>query len=370
MEIFLMEKKDSIFDGITISELLKNIIDDKFGQKDIIEFEGKSFDKESYREFLMSDLKREISKYFSDDLFSDLDEQKKYYNYLMTSRKRRINNKLNKTLSLVKSIILKSSEVGKSIHDIIKISQNDSAITIPKEEMVKFVLLKIHLRAMEVCREILSLLEFGFVLGALARWRSLFEYTVIVQALIDLDDYEVAMMYLKHDTISYYKAAKDLQIYVKHRAPDFDEIEKDYSQLIGKYGKKYKNNYGWYKPEPGINLIDLANKHNMTTLLGYFRESNMPNHGSSFRIFEGNKDIKEKINNYEIPIQNLILSIGTLNQSILQYFMNAEKEPTLGFLTFMNFFGAVIEEVTKSFFEERKKVDPNKPSFNELEPKK
>ncbi|MCK9342862.1 MAG: hypothetical protein M0P33_03010, partial [Massilibacteroides sp.] len=62
--------------------------------------------------------------------------------------------------------------------------------------------------------------------------------------------------------------------------------------------------------------------------------------------------------------------IGTLNQSILQYFMNTEKELTIGFITFMNFFSTAIEEVTKSFFEERKKVDPNKPSFNELEPKK
>lgn len=364
-----MEKNDSIFDGITISELLKNIVDEKFGQKDIIEFEGKSYNKESYMKFIMSDIKREISEYFSDDLHSDLDEQKKYYNHLMTSRKRRINSKLNKTLSLVKSIILKSSEVGKSIHDTIKISQNDGSITIPNEEMVKFVLLKIHSRAMEVCGEILSLLEFGFVLGALARWRSLFEYTVIAQVLIDLNDYEIAMMYLKHDTISYYKAAIDLQKYAKHRTPDFDEIEKNYNQLIRDYGDKYKNNYGWYKPEQGINFINIAKKHNMTALLGYFKESNMPNHGSSFRIFEGNQDIKEKINSYEIPIQNLILSIGTLNQSILQYFMNAEKEPTLGFITFINFFGAAIEEVTKSFFEERKKVDPDKPSFNELEPK-
>jgi len=361
-----MEMNNSIFDGITISELIKKIINEKFGQNDTIEHEGNSYGKESYMEYLLSNLKNTIGEYFKADLLSDLNEQKKHYNYLMSARKRRISSKLNKTLSLVKSVILKSSEVGESIHNTIIISQSDTAATIPNEEMVKFVLLKIHSRAMEVCGEILNLLENGFVLGALARWRSLFEYTVIAQILIDLNDYEVAVMYLKHDTVSYFKAVNDLYQYAKHKTPDFDEIHKDYKELISNYGESYKDNYGWYKPKQGIDFISLAKKHNMTTLLGYFRESNMPNHGSSFRIFDGNQDIKEKINSYEIPIQNLILSIGTLNQSILQYFMGVQKEPTLGFVTLMNFFSTAIEEVTKTFFEERKRVDSEKPSIDEF----
>ncbi|GEM_PF-2891454 len=363
-----MDMNDNIFEGISINELVDNIVDDKFGEDNLIEFEGRSFDKGSYRIFLLSDLKNRIGEFFTIDLLADVDEQRKYYNSLMAARKRRIDNKLNKTLSLIKSIILKSSEVGKSIHNTIKIEKNDNSAIVPDEEMIKFVLMKIHSRAMEVCGEILVLLDYGFILGALARWRSLFEYTVIAQILIDLNDTEVAYMYLKHDTVSYYKSANDLYAYAKHKVPDFKDIEEDYLQLIEKYGEGYTKNYGWYKPNQKMDFISLVKKHKMTTLLGYFRESNMPNHGSAFRIFEGNQDIKEKINSYEIPVQNLVLSIGTLNQSILQYFMGTQREPSLGFVTFMNFFGTAIEQVTKSFFEERKKVDKSKPSYEELPP--
>lgn len=364
-----MEKNEGIFVGTTINDLIDKLILQTFDDKEIVEIEGNKYDRESYRKYLIRNFQNTLSNYFTADLISDIEDQKKYYNYLMNRRKRRISSKLNNTLSFVKSIILKSTEVGVAVHNTIEIKQTSSEALISNDEMVKFVLLKIHSRAMEVCGEILSLLEFGFVLGALARWRSLFEYTVIAQVLIDLDDFEVAVMYLKHDIVSFHKSAEDLLLYAKHKVPDYNEIDDEYRKLVELYGENYVKSYGWYKPNQKIDFISLAKKHKMTTLLGYFRESNMPNHGSSFRIFEGNQDIKEKINSYEIPVQNMVISIGTLNQSILQYFMRLDREPTVGFVSLMNFFSTGIEQVTKTFFEERSKVDKDKPSFDDVPPK-
>ena len=366
---FIMNKEDSIFAGESIISVIDKIVNQKFTDNDTLNIDGTEYTRETYKKYLYGNIKETLSDFFKEDLCSDYNEQKKYYDSSMKSRKRRISSKLNTTMSLIKSLILKSSEVGQNIHNTINLIQTDGTATIPTNEMVKFVLLKIHSRAMEVCGEILNLLEYGFVLGALARWRTLFEYTVVAQSLIDLDDPDVAVMYLKHDTISFYKSANDLLLYAKHKAPDFDEIKNDYDILIQKYGKNYAKNYGWYKPNQIIDFVSLAKKHNMTVLLGYFRESNMPNHGSSFRIFESNQDIVDKINSYEIPIQNMIISIGTLNQSILTYFMRLDREPTIGFVTLMNFFSTAIEKITETYFDERSKVDSDKPMFDKLPPK-
>lgn len=364
-----MDKNESIFDGTSILNIIEDIIKQTFGENEIISLKGIEYNKDSFKSYILMNFRDTLSEYFTMDLHADIDDQKKHYNSLMNTRKRRISSKLNTTLSLIKAIILKSLEVGAMVHDTIEIDQRDGSATIPNGEMVKFVLLKIHSRAMEVCGEILNLLEYGYVLGALARWRSLFEYTVIAQVLIDLDDFEVAIMYLKHDTVSYYKSAKDLLQYAKHKTPDFNEIQEDYERLVEMYGANYVKSYGWYKPNQRIDFISLAIEHKMTTLLGYFRESNMPNHGSSFRIFEGNQSIKDKINSFEIPVQNMVISIGTLNQSILQYFMRLDREPTIGFVSLMNFFSTAIEQVTKTFFEERQKVDKDKPDFDSIPPK-
>jgi hypothetical protein len=204
-------------------------------------------------------------------------------------------------------------------------------------------------------------------MGAHARWRTLNEYMVLANIFAIEDSHELSYKYLRHDVISYKKSSEDLLKHAKHKVPDYDEIKKDYDDLLDKYGIDYKRDYGWYTPNPKINFIDLAIKYNSHILIGYARKSSMANHASpQDLVFQNYKKYKDLINEYEVLVQNVILNLCSINQTIMQYFMKKEKKYTVAFFIFMSYFGKLHEVITKLFFDERYKVDNSKPKYEQL----
>jgi hypothetical protein len=359
--------KSHIFDENELDTIFDNEVNEKFKDSEIIDFEGAKVNKQTYQNILIKKMAEDVSDEMINDTLKDLKESSDYFNYLLTRKKRKIRSNLKDTIGLLKSVLLKSIEIGKELVKKNKLIIKDNIVDVPNEEATKYLLIRIHERTQEIVGEIICLLENGFSMGAHARWRTLNEYMVLTNIFTKEDSHELSYKYLRHDVIGYKKSADDLFKHAKHKVPDYEDINKDYDELISKYGVEYRKDYGWYTPNPNINFIDLAIKYNSHVLLGYARKSSMANHGSSQDlIFQNYKQYKDLINEYEILVQNVIINLCTINQTIMLFFMNKEKKYTVAFFIFMNYFGKLHEVIAKLFFTERYKIDKSKPRYDDL----
>lgn len=359
--------KSHIFDENELDAISDNEVNEKFKNSNYIEYEGVKVNKEIYQRILIKKMADDVSDEMIEDTLKDLKESSDYFNYLLTRKKRKIRSSLKDTLGFLKSILLKSVEIGKELVRKNKLIIKDNIVDVPNEEATKYLLIRIHERTQEIVGEIICLSENGFSMGAHARWRTLNEYMVLANIFAQEDSHELSYKYLRHDVIGYKKTADDLLTHAKHKVPDYDNIKKDYDELINKYGVEYKKDYGWYTSNPSINFIDLAIKYNSHVLIGYARKSSMANHASpQDLIFQNYKKYKDLINEYEVLVQNVILNLCTINQTIMQYFMKKEDKYTVAFFIFMTYFGKLHEVITKLFFTERYKVDNSRPKYDQL----
>ncbi|WP_237401515.1 DUF5677 domain-containing protein, partial [Rhodovulum sulfidophilum] len=111
-------------------------------------------------------------------------------------------------------------------------------------------LMILHARACQTTLEILTLIESGFPDGAYARWRTLYEITVVAFFISRFGD-EVAKRYIAHDVVS----ARDLlENEFKFAGEVFDpsslegparRIEDDYEAVVELFGRSFKGPYGW-----------------------------------------------------------------------------------------------------------------------------
>lgn len=74
-----------------------------------------------------------------------------------------------------------------------------------KQDLVFYALVRLHCRACQIAQEILKLMQTGFPDGAIARWRTLHEITVI-SYFIRKNGQEVANKFLLHDAIESYNS--------------------------------------------------------------------------------------------------------------------------------------------------------------------
>lgn len=119
-----------------------------------------------------------------------------------------------------------------------------------KHKFRRWVLVRLHTRACQITDEIICLLQNGFADGAMARWRTLYEISV-VGILIAEGDEELAERYMLHDVVE-----------VKRQADTFDKqqaalglpalsklqramLEKQYNQVLSRFGFEFAHPYGW-----------------------------------------------------------------------------------------------------------------------------
>ena len=119
------------------------------------------------------------------------------------------------------------------------------------------VMLRLHVRACQVTHEVIVLLENGLADGAMARWRTLHEIT-IVAAMIARFGEEIAERYLLYQVVESFAALKAYER--DHTALGYkpiskrrsEKIRKEYSRLIARFGKKFGEEYGWAAHHLGI----------------------------------------------------------------------------------------------------------------------
>lgn len=156
----------------------------------------------------------------------------------------RIDFRWSKGLDPLRMLLTISREVGQDFAD--KLARSKAKKGIAKRRAI----MMLHMRACQTALEILTLLENGLADGAYARWRTLYEVSVVAFVIERFGD-EIAERYFAHDVVSMREAVISE---FKHENKEYDpaklrgelkEIEKQYKLVVEIYGKSFASPYGW-----------------------------------------------------------------------------------------------------------------------------
>lgn len=110
--------------------------------------------------------------------------------------------------------------------------------------------LRLHVRALQVTAEIITLLESGFADGAFGRWRTLHEISVVMAFLLQAGEETIE----RYETFGVVEAWRNLEAFNRCREYlGYDEIPADvqvsiktkFDEAITRYGKPFGRPYGW-----------------------------------------------------------------------------------------------------------------------------
>jgi len=156
----------------------------------------------------------------------------------------RIDLRWAKTLDPLRMLLIASREVGQEFVE--KLSKSRAKKGIVKRE----ALVALHMRACQTTMEILVLLENGLADGAYARWRTLYELSVVAFVIDRFGD-DVAERYLAHDVVSMRESIINEYRYdglaydPESLTGEEKEIEEEFQFLISEFGKSFGGAYGW-----------------------------------------------------------------------------------------------------------------------------
>lgn len=145
------------------------------------------------------------------------------------------------------------------------------------------VLTRLHARGCQVSQEIFFLLKSGFADGALARWRTLDEIAVIATYIAQQDNV-VAEQYMDHVHVKKWQVKVETLAHFESMglppatAEEVELIDRNYKEVMTKYGRSFAGNYGWAATSLGIKgptLHDIEEKIGWTQNKYYY---NMANH--------------------------------------------------------------------------------------------
>jgi hypothetical protein len=130
------------------------------------------------------------------------------------------------------------------------------------------LLLRLHARAVQIVGEILALMEAGYADGAMARWRTLHEVTVVALLINDADE-DLAIRFVDHEAVGRLQAANLHQrsCAARNQVPIPEEemaaLEADQAAVVRKYGPEFKKEYGWAatyvgNPDPKFDKLETA----------------------------------------------------------------------------------------------------------------
>lgn len=154
-------------------------------------------------------------------------------------------------LDPLRMLLSASREVGQEFAS--KLARSRAKNGIVKREAI----MVLHMRACQTAMEIITLLENGLPDGAYARWRTLYEISVVA-FLIDRIGDEIAEQYLAHDAVS---MRQSIVNEFRHRGENYDPtklrgeeklIEDEYQAAVEQFGKPFASSYGWAAHNLGL----------------------------------------------------------------------------------------------------------------------
>ena len=169
-------------------------------------------------------------------------EQKRQRRTLRSFSKR-LRTRWHGPLSQLEQFIVVATELGQTVNSRLRSRQ-----PCPDPYLVE-AQTRLHARACQTAREVLTLLSAGFAEGAMARWRALHE-AAVVSMFIGQDE-ELAERYCLHNAVESLRIARQ---YRQHTVKlnldpltdaEVDVLQKTVDELEQRYGENYKETYGW-----------------------------------------------------------------------------------------------------------------------------
>jgi hypothetical protein len=207
--------------------------------------------------------------------------------YEIDEFRNRLEERWGEGLQLLRLLLTIVRELG---HDTVKRFRRSKS---KKYNCRRFVLVHLHVRACQVAEEIITLMENGFADGAMARWRTLHELGVVATLVEDADE-ELASRYIHHNAVEVKKQADDYNRtlvplgYAPIAPRERKRIEKNYADLIQRYGKPFGTDYGWAAAHLNAarptfqQLQTLADQSGMNT---YYKLANWNVHAGARAMF-------------------------------------------------------------------------------------
>ena len=154
-------------------------------------------------------------------------------------------------LDPLRMMLIASREIGQDFAN--KLARSKAKTGISKRNAIAIL----HMRACQTTMEIITLLENGLPDGGYARWRTLYEISV-VGFVIDRFGDEIAERYLAHDVVSMRESIinefrYDAQKYDAEKLEDRErEIEDGFQAAVAEFGSSFATPYGWAAHSLGL----------------------------------------------------------------------------------------------------------------------
>lgn len=162
----------------------------------------------------------------------------------MNDFRKRLNQRWGVSLDKIELLVQLSLELGESINEELR----NSADT--PHPHVTDVLTRLHARACQITMEVICLLNNGLADGAMARWRTLHEISVVANLIVEHGE-DLAKRYADHQIV---ESRKAMLQYIKYSDildvepmsdNEIKEIEDAYQDIKSMYGDDYTSDYGW-----------------------------------------------------------------------------------------------------------------------------
>jgi hypothetical protein len=199
--------------------------------------------------------------------------------------RKRLEKRWGSALGSLRMLLTISREIGRDT------TQSKS---FPRSHL-RNVLTRLHVRACQVTAEIITLLENGYADGAMARWRTLHEITIVTVLMKDHGE-PLAERYIAHQAVEA-KSGKDqyAQCYAQLGYEPIDhetseKIDSAYEQAIATYGKEFSAPYGWAagyvsKGARQLGLGDLESAAGRSGLASHYKLASYNVHAGPHALF-------------------------------------------------------------------------------------
>ena len=213
-----------------------------------------------------------------EEMIKSLEEIKAFEDTELYGFRRRLRLRWGRALDLYHLMLRTSHELFSDMDAALRKSKAKRGL--PLREALR----GIHARTLRTGRAVLVLLEHGMADEAYARWRTLYELSVMAAFVSKYGD-AAASMYMEHEIVANKKRiensiAWDDPLGTKQQR---EEIDREYRHLLRKYGESFRRPYGWAAPflagteDPQFVDLEVATKGGRT--VPPYKESSFQVHG-------------------------------------------------------------------------------------------
>jgi Family of unknown function (DUF5677) len=269
------EWPDTDHDDLTIS----------FGQADVERLEGMADGFAEDMPQMISDMSRKIAVDTLKTFRKDWREYRPSEDIYVQQFRKNLVERWNKGLESLHLLLNLSRDVGTSFNKRLRRS------TAKKGKYTRDVLGKLHVRGCQVSAEILMLVENGYADGAMARWRTLHEISIVATLIAENGD-ELAMRYIEHSAVEAKRAMDEFvrcHTALGYASPTKREIASvvaKFDSAVQRFGKDFSTPYGWAVGHSGITnpnpkFRDLEDAAGRAMMRSYYKMASYNVHASS-----------------------------------------------------------------------------------------